>query len=153
LAEKKQPKEKKIKYPTAEMVVAINRYILTGKDESGLLSPEQKAKIDKMNANLTPRDPARIDQILDALKTIWKTVPDQRLGQLLLNYAFREADHRDQTSIEMYGQEDTETLEALKKIDAQRRARENDTIEDLHADDMLTSGKPWVKPRQRKKKA
>lgn len=30
--------------------------------------------------------------------------------------------------------------------------RAKDTIEDLHADDMLTSGKPWTKPRHRKKK-
>ena len=32
------------------------------------------------------------------------------------------------------------------------RARPNDTIEDLHADDMLTSRQPWHKPRERKKK-
>ncbi|MGA2523655.1 MAG: hypothetical protein ABSF65_05825 [Candidatus Bathyarchaeia archaeon] len=32
------------------------------------------------------------------------------------------------------------------------RGRAGDSIEDLQADDMLTSGKPWVKSRQQKKK-
>jgi hypothetical protein len=32
------------------------------------------------------------------------------------------------------------------------RGRANDTIEDLNADDMLTSGPPWTKTKQRKKK-
>lgn len=32
------------------------------------------------------------------------------------------------------------------------RARAKDTIEDLEQDDMLTSGPPWVRSRQRKKK-
>jgi hypothetical protein len=31
------------------------------------------------------RDPKRIDEILNRLKTIWKTCPDVRLGQLIGN--------------------------------------------------------------------
>jgi hypothetical protein len=30
------------------------------------------------------RDPARIDRILDRLRTVWKAQPDMRLGQLLV---------------------------------------------------------------------
>lgn len=33
------------------------------------------------------RDPNRIDDILERLKDIWKTYPDLRLGQLILNVA------------------------------------------------------------------
>jgi hypothetical protein len=33
------------------------------------------------------------------------------------------------------------------------RGRAKDTIEDLNADDMLTHGKPWTKPKQKKKKS
>ena len=68
-----------------------------------------------MNAALKPRDPKRIPEILDALKTIWEKSPDQRLGQLLLNYVFHDADYRDKTSIEMFDQEDNITLENLKE--------------------------------------
>jgi hypothetical protein len=32
-----------------------------------------------------PRDPARIEPILEALRTAWQQQPDQRLGQLLKN--------------------------------------------------------------------
>lgn len=31
------------------------------------------------------RDPARINRIIDKLWLAWKQVPDQRLGQLLIN--------------------------------------------------------------------
>jgi len=31
------------------------------------------------------RDPARIDQILDRIRTVWYAHPDWRLGQLLQN--------------------------------------------------------------------
>lgn len=31
------------------------------------------------------RDPSRIDTILQGVKDVWSTVPDLRLGQLLLN--------------------------------------------------------------------
>lgn len=32
------------------------------------------------------RDPARIDRILKLLEQRWKEAPDQRLGQLVLNF-------------------------------------------------------------------
>ncbi len=31
------------------------------------------------------RDPERIDRICEKLKTLWHEMPDQRLGQLLMN--------------------------------------------------------------------
>lgn len=31
------------------------------------------------------RDPARIDRIINKLRTAWKNSPDQRLGQLVMN--------------------------------------------------------------------
>lgn len=34
------------------------------------------------------RDPKRIDRILDKLKVLWKTYPDFRFGQMLINYIF-----------------------------------------------------------------
>ena len=34
-------------------------------------------------ANLTPRDPKRIDEILSVLGEVWKLQPDLRFGQLL----------------------------------------------------------------------
>jgi hypothetical protein len=34
------------------------------------------------------RDPARIDRILDLLGAVWRAHPDQRLGQLLLNFGY-----------------------------------------------------------------
>lgn len=43
----------------------------------------------------------------------------------------------------------SEVIELAKKVP---RGRPTDTIEDLNADDMLTSGKPWAKPKQPKKK-
>lgn len=69
---KKQSKEKKIIYPTYEEVTEINKYITTGE---GNISPKRKEAIDKMNAILKPRDPARIEAILGSLKTIWEKYP------------------------------------------------------------------------------
>jgi hypothetical protein len=118
----KQSKGKKIKYPTFEEVSEINKYITTGEGNS---SPKQKLAIDKMNANLKPRDPSRIEAILGALKTIWEKVPDQRLGQLLENYVFLDGSRgKDQTSIALYAQEDTETLKNLQKIIKERVSKE-----------------------------
>ncbi len=31
------------------------------------------------------RDPARIDTMIDVLRTLWKKSPDMRLGQLIIN--------------------------------------------------------------------
>jgi hypothetical protein len=122
LTDKKQLKEKKIKYPTAKEVIAINKYVLTGQDESGLLSQKVKDSIDKMNANLVPRDPERIPAILDALRTIWINYPDMRLGQLLLNFVFLEnSKGKDPTDIAVYNQEDDLTLNRLQKIIRERR--------------------------------
>lgn len=37
-----------------------------------------------------PRDPQRISQILALLEARWKDVPDQRLGQVIVNLARRD---------------------------------------------------------------
>jgi hypothetical protein len=37
-----------------------------------------------------PRDPAWIPEVLEALETRWIGVPDQRLGQVVLNLLRRE---------------------------------------------------------------
>jgi len=112
LTAKKQSKDKKIIYQTFEDVSEINRYITTGE---GKISPKRKEAIDKMNAELKPRPLERIPKILDALKTIWEKYPDQRLGQLLLNFVFLEGSKgKDQTSINLYAQEDDITLKNLR---------------------------------------
>lgn len=36
------------------------------------------------------REEERIDRICDKIRTLWKKHPDQRLGQLLFNYAWGE---------------------------------------------------------------
>lgn len=40
------------------------------------------------------RDPKRIDKVMDALKSVWKKVPDWRLGQLIVNIS-RDAGYSD----------------------------------------------------------
>ena len=52
------------------------------------------------------RDPARIKRILDKIEQLWYKYPDQRLGQLIENYAI---DPR-----RLFFQEDTETEAQLE---------------------------------------
>lgn len=52
------------------------------------------------------REPERIDRICDKLKKRWKEVPDQRLGQFLINYVFRSRPIQDTI---MWLQEDDKT--------------------------------------------
>ena len=54
------------------------------------------------------RDPARIDQVLSAIRELWMEYPDLRLGQLLLN-AVRASD----PNVELYAVEDTALLRKL----------------------------------------
>ena len=43
---------------------------------------------------LKMRDPQRIDKILNMIATLWRRNQDQRLGQLLYNYAgFKDTDY------------------------------------------------------------
>ena len=37
-----------------------------------------------LEQELQPRDPQRIDPLIDALRRLWKRYPDMRLGQLLV---------------------------------------------------------------------
>ena len=123
MTDKKQLKEKKIVYPSFEEVAEINKYITTGK---GNISQKQKDKIDKMNANLVPRDPKRIPEILDALRTIWVKSPDMRLGQLLLNFVFRGGDAKEKTNYLMYEQEDDLTFSNIeKKLKSEKKKRKS----------------------------
>jgi len=43
---------------------------------------------------MSMRDPKRIDKVMDALKSVWKKVPDWRLGQLIVNIS-RDAGYSD----------------------------------------------------------
>lgn len=54
------------------------------------------------------RDIDRIDRICDKLKEVWKIVPDQRLGQFILNYITSEA--------LLFYYEDDKTEQALDRM-------------------------------------
>ena len=60
------------------------------------------------------RDPKRIGKILKELEKVWKTYPEQRLGQILENYVFFEGERGDTTSVRLFYQEDGETLKCIK---------------------------------------
>jgi uncharacterized protein YihD (DUF1040 family) len=124
LTVKKQPKKHKdgFFYPIEEDLVRINKAVL------GKLSPEEMAKlpesirkdIEQMAKQFKPRPKERIPEVLDALKELWLLDPDQRLGQLLLNFAFRGGYYKEKTNYLMYEQEDDLTLENLKSAKASK---------------------------------
>ena len=60
------------------------------------------------------RDEKRIGKILKELEKVWKTYPEQRLGQILENYVFFEGERGDATSVRLFYQTDDETLKYLK---------------------------------------
>ena len=121
-AEKKKQKDGFL-YPTAEDVIRINRAVL-GKlppEEMDKLPESTRKRINRMAKQFKPRPKERIPEILDALKELWLLEPDQRLGQLLENYVFLDGSRgKDQTSVALYAQEDTETLKNLQKIIKER---------------------------------
>lgn len=53
------------------------------------------------------RDPARIDRALNLISVIWHRYPDQRLGQLLINYAWGR-------DVDVFNREDDDTLSNLR---------------------------------------
>ena len=58
------------------------------------------------------RDPKRIDRMCDLMKEQWHKYPDQRLGQLLINYVFgRVSEGR------IFYQEDDITEERLIRLE------------------------------------
>jgi hypothetical protein len=63
-----------------------------------------------------PRDPDRKDRIIDMIRELWHTVPDQRLGQLIENYIIPSGDMRGAATCWLFYAEDDETEERLKKI-------------------------------------
>ena len=79
------------------------------------VSEHTMKRIEEMAAFYKPRPKERIPEILNAIKELWEMQPDTRLGQLLLNNAFRKGDYHDSTNQEMYNQEDTITLRNIKK--------------------------------------
>jgi uncharacterized protein YihD (DUF1040 family) len=85
------------------------------KQKSTKLPKEILKEIKEMAAYYKPRDPARIPKVLDALKELWSLEPDTRLGQLLLNFAFRGGDCKEKTNYLMYEQEDDLTLDLILK--------------------------------------
>ena len=58
------------------------------------------------------RDPKRIERMCDLLKEQWHKYPDQRLGQLLINYVFGRVNRH-----VIFYQEDDESEERLKKLE------------------------------------
>lgn len=60
------------------------------------------------------RDPERIDKICDLLKEAWKKVPDQRLGQLLINYVFGRNPVHPKFDAYIFFKEDDETQVRLE---------------------------------------
>ena len=54
------------------------------------------------------RDPNRIRETLTLLEAIWDTHPDQRFGQLLLNYVLPKTEN------EIWNQEDDVTLKIIE---------------------------------------
>jgi uncharacterized protein YihD (DUF1040 family) len=54
------------------------------------------------------RDPQRIDRILNLIAVAWRRNPDQRLGQLLYNYAGFEGD--------IFNYEDDRTEQKLQEF-------------------------------------
>ena len=59
------------------------------------------------------REFERIERICDLLKEKWKKMPDQRLGQLLINYVFGR--FYNSSSAKIFYQEDDITEERLEK--------------------------------------
>ena len=59
------------------------------------------------------RELERIDRICDLLKEKWKTRPDQRLGQFLINHLFAVPPKAD---IRMWAQGDDKTEKTLGDI-------------------------------------
>lgn len=58
-----------------------------------------------------PRDPERIDRVLDLLGKLWKKQPDQRLGQLLVNAKLPTDNESD-----LFNIEDDKTLVLLEAL-------------------------------------
>lgn len=63
-----------------------------------------------------PRDPDRIPEILAALEARWQRVPDQRLGQVLVNVVRRELKpEQSEEGMTIFRIEDDRWLELLKR--------------------------------------
>ena len=65
----------------------------TGPDAAPLEHSDECANTDRrLNKPMweKPRDPDRIPEILGLLETRWKAVPDQRLGQVIINLVRKE---------------------------------------------------------------
>ena len=60
------------------------------------------------------RDDTRIDRICDLLKEKWKRVPEQRLGQFLINYVFGSIPPHDGY---IFHREDVDVEEILKNFE------------------------------------
>ena len=58
------------------------------------------------------RDPKRIDEVLNRLKKLWKTYPDLRLGQLIVNITYNPDDPN--ASNDLFYLEDDKFIVALE---------------------------------------
>lgn len=71
--------------------------------------------INEMNKYYKPRDPKRIDRILEKLGKLWKEYPDQRLGQLIENYVIPAGKMRGPNTCWIFYAEDDVTEKNLDK--------------------------------------
>ena len=63
-----------------------------------------------------PRDPERIPEVLAALETRWREVPDQRLGQVIVNLVRRELSPDPENEANaLFAVEDDKFLEMLRQ--------------------------------------
>lgn len=92
-------KMKKIKYPTVEDVIKINKEVT-----EGALDLMRKPK------------PNHNKEILSLLEELWNKYPQMRLGQLLENFVFLDGERGDKTSQELYYQYDEKTIKRLKEV-------------------------------------
>lgn len=62
------------------------------------------------------RELERIDRICELLKEKWKEVPDQRLGQFLINYIFGPYPHHPRYDGYIFFKEDDEIEDLLEML-------------------------------------
>jgi hypothetical protein len=55
------------------------------------------------------------EEILSRLKDLWYGHPQQRFGQLLENYVFYHGQRGDKTSVALFYQQDSETVQILRE--------------------------------------
>ena len=72
------------------------------------------------------RDPKRIPEVLNQLKSLWSTFPDLRLGQLIVNVMRSEPDvSAMDAERKLYYMEDEALIKAIRKYSSEVKYIEN----------------------------